>query len=1115
MKSSFLLPFLAGFFLSYTSYADILHHDIQVNLSPDQRTLEVQDTVTLPRTTGRAQYRFALHDGLQPVPMTLGAQIVPGPVEQKDPPVRSYAVEVPEGVTELKIRYFGSIYHPLSTPEEEYARGFSATPGLISNQGIYLAGSSVWYPQFQNELVTFSLEVMLPNSWDAVSQGERAEHAVSASGTRVRWVSSDAQDEIFLIAGKFVEYAQDFGNVKAFAFLQTPDPELAAKYLAATSRYIEMYDQLIGKYPYSKFALVENFWETGYGMPSFTLLGPKIIRFPFIINSSYPHEILHNWWGNSVLVNYESGNWCEGLTAYLADHLIKEQQGGGNEYRRSTLQKYTDYVSEQNDFPLSEFKERYSSATEAVGYGKALMFYHMLRQELGDRTFTDGVKRFYQEQKFRKATFSDLQSAFEAVSGRNLSRSFEQWVNWTGAPELKVSGAVTRPTRDGYELTAAVEQLQAGAVYDLEIPLAVSLEGKSTAYQTRILMNSRVLKFKIQVPGRPYRLEIDPEFDLFRRLNRYEIPPALSQGFGSKKVLAVIPSGAPGQVQEAYRKLAKFWQSDSEYGAFEIKLDSEIQELPADRSVWILGAESRFAGIVEQAVAEYGVRLNERELRVGEARFDRAQHSFVLSARHPGNPAQVISWVAADPVDAVEGLTRKLPHYGKYSYLVFEGAEPKNVLQGIWPSIHSPMSIPVAQPDGSVIAASKAKLAPRPALIEMPAMFSESRLRATVDTLTQERFKGRELGTPELDEIAEYIASQFSASGLRPAGEQGYFQSWSEDLGAPKGRRTLTNVVAMIPGRDPGLEPLVVGAHYDHLGLGWPDVHEGDQGKIHAGADDNASGVAILLEVSRYFQQQARNGVLPERNVLFVAFTGEEAGLLGSRHFVRAYSPAGSAKKFFAMLNLDTVGRLGSNKLMIFGVGTAREWPQLFTGIGYVTAVPMQPVASDPGSSDQRSFQEAGIPAVQFFSGANLDYHRPTDTSEKLDLAGMLKVAAVVKETAEYLATRKEPLTAPGGSGPPGNPDDPGQPRKVFLGTVPDFAFAGSGVRVASVVPDSPAAKAGLVADDVIIEMNAAVIRDLKSYAEFLKTLKAGDRVTIGFLRAGLRQNTTATVIER
>jgi hypothetical protein len=99
-------------------------------------------------------------------------------------------------------------------------------------------------------------------------------------------------------------------------YLRKPDEALAAKYLEATARNLEMYRGLIGTYPYDKFALVENFWETGYGMPSFTLLGPQIIRFPFILTSSYPHEILHNWWGNSVFVDYASGNWCEGLTAY-------------------------------------------------------------------------------------------------------------------------------------------------------------------------------------------------------------------------------------------------------------------------------------------------------------------------------------------------------------------------------------------------------------------------------------------------------------------------------------------------------------------------------------------------------------------------------------------------------------------------------------------------------------------------------------------------------------------------------------------------------------------------------------------------------------------------------
>ena len=142
-----------------------------------------------------------------------------------------------------------------------------------------------------------------------------------------------------------------------------------------------MYRGLIGPYPYGKFALVENFWETGYGMPSFTLLGPQIIRFPFILTSSYPHEILHNWWGNSVFVDYETGNWCEGLTAYLADHLIQEQRGKGADYRRDTLQKYRDYVRDGRDFPLTEFRSRHSAATEAVGYGKTLMVFHMLRRQ--------------------------------------------------------------------------------------------------------------------------------------------------------------------------------------------------------------------------------------------------------------------------------------------------------------------------------------------------------------------------------------------------------------------------------------------------------------------------------------------------------------------------------------------------------------------------------------------------------------------------------------------------------------------------------------------------------------------------------------------------------------
>ena len=127
-----------------------------------------------------------------------------------------------------------------------------------------------------------------------------------------------------LIAADFTEYSVQSDDVEVMAYLRTPDSNLATKYMDATERYLQLYEHMLGEYPYSKFALIENFWETGYGMPSFTLLGEQIIRFPFILESSYPHEILHNWWGNGVYLDYGSGNWSEGLTAYLADHLFRE-----------------------------------------------------------------------------------------------------------------------------------------------------------------------------------------------------------------------------------------------------------------------------------------------------------------------------------------------------------------------------------------------------------------------------------------------------------------------------------------------------------------------------------------------------------------------------------------------------------------------------------------------------------------------------------------------------------------------------------------------------------------------------------------------------------------------
>jgi hypothetical protein len=301
---------------------------------PREHSFVAEDTVIIPQNL-LPEIRFFLHKGLNPSVQTKDVQIAKEPGDGGI--YESFKVRLPPGVNTFLLKYGGIINHPIEQYGREQARGYSQTKGMISGEGVYLAGSSLWYPMFEDKLLTFKLRLELPPEWDAVSQGERTYHAKNISSTIVQWESPEPQEEIFIAAARFHEYIRSAGKTRAMVFLRTPDQGLAGRYLNATVRYISMYETLIGPYPYEKFALVENFWETGFGMPSFTLLGPKVIRFPFIIDSSYPHEILHNWWGNSVFPDYENGNWSEGLTAYLSDHLLKEQRGEVAEYRQTTF----------------------------------------------------------------------------------------------------------------------------------------------------------------------------------------------------------------------------------------------------------------------------------------------------------------------------------------------------------------------------------------------------------------------------------------------------------------------------------------------------------------------------------------------------------------------------------------------------------------------------------------------------------------------------------------------------------------------------------------------------------------------------------------------------------
>lgn len=312
-------------------------------------------------------------------------------------------------------------------------------------------------------------------------------------------------------------------------------------------------------------------------------------------------------------------------------------------------------------------------------------------------------------------------------------------------------------------------------------------------------------------------------------------------------------------------------------------------------------------------------------------------------------------------------------------------------------------------------------------------------------------------------------------------------------------RQRAENVVGILPGSDPDLkdENIVVGAHFDHLGFGHYGTRgSATEGQIHHGADDNASGTAVLLRVA---EQMARSEARPARTVIFAAFSGEELGLHGSRHYVgHPPFPISSTK---TMLNLDMVGRLRNNRLTVFGTPSAKELKTTImeeaSKLGIHITEP-----DGVGRSDHISFYTKKIPAVHFFTGTHGDYHRPSDTWDKLNLEGMGRVAELVLACAYRLAATKEPMNFVALPLPARlTQDAEREGYGTYLGSIPDFERTTDGVRLAGVRDGSPAALAGLQEGDIIISLAERKINNLEDLVAVLRSKRPGDSVEVIVLR--------------
>ena len=323
--------------------------------------------------------------------------------------------------------------------------------------------------------------------------------------------------------------------------------------------------------------------------------------------------------------------------------------------------------------------------------------------------------------------------------------------------------------------------------------------------------------------------------------------------------------------------------------------------------------------------------------------------------------------------------------------------------------------------------------------------------------------------------------------------------------------KTTANVIGMIEGSDPDLknERLVIGAHLDHLGLGGSgSLAKSSEPQIHHGADDNASGTAGVMELAQYF---GKNGaVKPKRSIIFMCFSGEELGLYGSDWYVK--HPILPLENTVAMLNMDMIGRLRDNKLIVIGSGTAKEWDRILTETNAIAKFTMAKSEDGFGASDQQSFYTKNVPVLFFFTGSHADYHTPTDTSDKIDSVGESRVVQLVAMCAERIADSptKPTFQAIKVPSPGGNPG-----FRVYFGSIPDYAAQVEGVQLNGVREGSPADKGGLKAGDIIVKFGEKVVKSVYDYTYALQDYKPGDVVKVVIKRGSETLTLTVTLAAR
>ena len=513
-----------------------------------------------------------------------------------------------------------------------------------SADNAFLSASELWHPLF-NGPFTSRVTIRSSTALSSIAPGMLVSDTVR-DDTRIRTFELKQPTlAIDLMFGQWeVQHARMSGKsreIDLYTYFNEGNSSLANEYLSLSEDYILFYENLIGDYPFNSFSVVASPLPTGLGMPSLTYISERILKYPFIKNRSLPHEILHNWLGNGIFVDYQSGNWSEGLTTYLADYMVTElrSEPEAREMRHGWLRNYGSIEASGGEETLSDFSSRYHTASSAIGYGKSAMVFHMLRRMVGDESFKSCIKEFWNRYQFEIAGFKEIERTCQSFTEYDLSSFFKNWVETKGAPRLNIE------LRQNGNIGDTVDVTQNG---EWTHPLDIVFKGRSESKTTRLLVSENRTTLPRKTVANAESIFIDPDFHSWRKLFPEEIPSTI-RDFIAAKATNYSQEGTRLNIESSLNRY--FLENATQSNTRETK--PLLDKMP---SIKVIPNQS-----VESLIEDGEIELQLEALHHLE---------FMMLASKVDDNATL--YIAVDDrlgLKRIEAHIARARHYGKYSWL--------------------------------------------------------------------------------------------------------------------------------------------------------------------------------------------------------------------------------------------------------------------------------------------------------------------------------------------------------------------------------------------------------------------------------------------------------------